>query len=123
MALANLKAEMSLLDYTVTYCLSQKTISDKQYLDAVLYPYQQFLLQESLENSKKHAQCASDAKIEYNARKVLLDKIVVYNSVIKVKYDYLSLHRDDIVDHYALIKGDVLERLLLIKRMLEKYDL
>lgn len=122
-ALSNIKEEMSLLDYSVQYCLSQKTISDKQYLDAVQYPYQQFILQEAIEDSKKNAQCASDSKIEYNARKILADKINIYNTIIKIKYDYLSTHKDDIVDNYDLMKGDVLNRLILIKNMLEKYDL
>lgn len=123
LALSNIREEMALLDYSVQSCLAQKTISDKQYLDAVQSPYQQNLLQESLENSKKYAQCASDAKIEYNAKKILVDKMVGYQSVIKIKYDYLSTHKDDIVDHYDLMKNDVLNRLILIKNMLQKYDL
>lgn len=123
LALSYLKEELSLLEYSQQHCLSQKKIADKQYLDAIQYPYQQMFLQESLENSKKNAQCASDAKIEYNAKKVLIDKITAYQSIIKVKYDYLSQHKEDIVDHYDLMKDDILERLILIKRMLEKYDL
>lgn len=122
-ALSTIREEMSLLDYSVQHCLSQKTISDKQYLDAVQSPYQQTLLQEALDHSKEYAKCASDAKIDYNAKKVLADKIAAYSSILKIKYDYLSSHNDDIVENYDLMKNDVLERLILIKRMLEKYDL
>ncbi|AHB41293.1 hypothetical protein P148_SR1C00001G0500 [candidate division SR1 bacterium RAAC1_SR1_1] len=123
MALSTIKEEMSLLDYSMKHCLSQKIISDKQYLDAVQSPYQQILLQEAIDHSKEYAKCASDAKIDYNAKKVLADKIAAYSSILKIKYDYLSSHNDDIVENYDLMKNDVLERLILIKHMLEKYDL
>jgi hypothetical protein len=122
-ALASLKEEMSLLDYSAKDCLSQKSLSDKQYLDTVQGIYQQTLLDQSLKNSKKYAQCASDARIEYNAKKAIVNKITAYRTVIKIKYDYLSANKDDIVSHYSLIKDDVLQRLINVKRLLEKYDL
>jgi hypothetical protein len=53
----------------------------------------------------------------------LLDKIVAYSWILKIKYDYLSKNKEDIVKYYNLIKSDVLEDLLMIKRMLEKYDM
>ena len=121
--LTNIREEMSLLDYSLQSCLSQKEISDKQYLDSINSPYQQIFLQESIDDSKKYAQCVSDARIEYNAKKILLDKIVAYRWILKIKYDYLSKNKEDIVKYYNLIKSDVLEDLLMIKRMLEKYDM
>jgi len=122
-ALWNIKEEMSALNYSMQHCLSQKELYDKQYLDSIQYPYQQALLDDSIENSKKYWQCASDSRIEYNAKELLADKISKYRSVINLKYEYLSANRDNIVDHYDLIRTDILERLIIIKNMLEKYDL
>lgn len=122
-AIVNLREDMSSLNYLIQNCTSQKNISDKNYLDAVQSNYQQIFLQEYIDQSKKYSTCISDSRIEYNARKVLLDKIVAYRGILKIKYDYLIKNKNDIVENYSLMKTDILERLLMIKRMLEKYDM
>ncbi len=122
-SIVNLREDMSSLNYSIQNCTSQKNISDKNYIDVVQSNYQQNFLQEHIEQSKIFAKCISDSRIEYNARKVLLDKIVAYRGILKIKYDYLSKNKYDIVENYSLMKTDVLERLLMIKRMLEKYDM
>jgi hypothetical protein len=120
--IGNLKNEMSLLDSNVKYCLAQKTISDNQYLAAFSDPYQEDLLSDYIESSKRFSNCASDARIDYNSKKMFLDKIIAYNSLAEVKYDYLLKYKDEIVENYDLIRKDILEHLIIIKNMLEKYD-
>lgn len=119
-ALFHLKDDLSYLDSSIKHCSSEKTLADKQYFDAVQFPYQQQFLENALADSKKYAQCVSDAKIEYNAKKILVDKIVAYQSLIKAKYTYLFANKDDIIEHYDLINTDILNRLTTIKRTLEK---
>lgn len=121
-AIANLKEDMSLLDYDINFCLSQKKISDQQYFDNINNPYQQKHLSTYLSESKKYAKCVSDNKIDYDAKKVLLDQIGFYSSIAKTKYNYLDKYKYDILSHYDLIKSDVLQELIIIKNMLEKYN-
>lgn len=122
-AISNLKEEMSWLDSNIKHCESQKKIADKLYEDSIKSHYNQQFLEEALKDSKKYGQCISDAKIEHNAKNKLSKTISAYRSVVKVKYDYLLLHKYDIVENYSLIKSDLLENLLKIKNMLKKYDL
>lgn len=122
-ALSNLREEMNLSNSSMQYCLSQKNISDKLYADSLQSHYNQHLLDDAIENSKKYGKCISDARIDYNSKKILADKISVYSSVVKIKYDYLNSNKYDIVQNYDLMKWDILERLVIIKRMLQKYDL
>lgn len=119
-ALFHLRDDLSYLDSSIKHCSSEKTLADKQYFDAVEFPYQQQFLENALADSKKYAQCVSDARIEYNAKKILVDKIIAYQSLIKAKYTYLFANKEDIIDHYDLIHTDVLDRLTTIKRTLEK---
>lgn len=122
-ALSNIKEELSSLSSSMKQCLSQKASSDALYIDYLESQYNQYLLQDIVEDSKKYGQCASDAKIEYNSKKILSDKISTYRYIVDKKYTYLHNNKYDIVDNYNLMRGDVLEQLVLIKRMLQKYNL
>jgi hypothetical protein len=103
-ALSNLREEMNLSNSSMQYCLSQKNISDKLYADSLQSHYNQHLLDDAIEDSKKYGKCISDARIDYNSKKILADKISVYSSVVKIKYDYLNSNKYDIVQNYDLMK-------------------
>lgn len=121
-ALMNIEEEMSLLTYNITSCSVSKRAADKTYVDSINSLYEPQFMNESLQESIKYGECISDNKIQYNAKKILSDKIAFYRSLLKIKYDYLFANKDLIVDHYVMIKNDLLQRLLNLKTTLQKYD-
>lgn len=116
-----LKEEMAVLNADMNYCLSSKKESDANYVDSVNDVYERQMMDQSLQDSIKYSTCAAEKRVQYNAKKVVLDKLVLYSDILVMKYNYLSKNNDTIVDHYDLIRSDLLENLLSIKRMLEKY--
>lgn len=122
LALANLQEEMLIVKWDIDYCQTSKKLADRAYIDSVNAIYQSQSMNQSLQDSMKYGQCISDNTIQYSAKKLLSDKIAAYRSIVKIKYDYLSKNNDLIVDHYDLIRSNLLQTLLSIKNMLEKYD-
>ncbi|HCB51707.1 TPA: hypothetical protein DEP21_04010 [Patescibacteria group bacterium] len=120
--LSVLKEEMVVLQSDIDYCTDAKKESDKLYVDSINNVYEQQLMTQSLQESMKYGSCVSDKKIQYSAKKILSDKISLYRSLLNAKYTYLSKYDNDIVEHYDLIRSDVLRNILSIKTTLEKYD-
>lgn len=117
-----LKEEMAVLNADMSYCLTSKKESDANYIDSVNDIYERQLMDQSLQDSIKYGVCAAEKRVQYNAKKIVLDKLNLYADILAMKYSYLSKNNDTIVDHYDLIRSDLLENLLSVKRMLEKYD-
>jgi len=58
-------------------CLVDKNISDKAYFDAV-DRYDQNIMQLSLAESIQYENCATENRIQYNAKVSIEDKLVFY---------------------------------------------
>jgi len=121
-ALTNLKEDMIILQEDMDFCVSQKKVSDSRYIEWINSDYQYALMAKNLEDSLSYGQCISDKKIQYSSKKLLADKIYFYNNILKIKYSYLSKNEEIIANNYDLIRDWLLQNLLDIKKMLEKYN-
>ena len=72
-----MKQEMALLKSDMNSCITDKDISDKAYFDAI-DRYDQNIMQVSLAESIKFENCASENRINYNAKTSIAQKLVFY---------------------------------------------
>ncbi len=123
LAIANLKEDISLLNTNKDTCLAQKKILEQEYTDSLYDPSQYEFQQQKIASIKQNAQCISDNEVEYFVKNMYLKKLNAYNEILLIKQEYLEKYKEDIIINFHLLKDDLLEHLLQVKRILEKYDL
>jgi len=74
---AYMKQEMEILKSDMNSCLIEKNISDKAYFDAI-DRYDQSIMESSLNESITYENCASENRIQYNAKTSIAQKLVFY---------------------------------------------
>lgn len=72
-----MKQEMSILKSDMNSCMIEKDISDKAYFDAI-DRYDQNIMEASLAESIRFENCASENRIQYNAKTSIAQKLVFY---------------------------------------------
>lgn len=77
MIAAYMKQEMRIIKGDMESCLIEKNISDKAYFDAI-ERYDQNIMETSLNESIQHETCATQNRIQYNAKTGIAQKIVFY---------------------------------------------
>ena len=79
-------------------------------------------MESSLSASLRYGVCMTQKRIESNAKKILLDKIVFYHDSLLKKYTYLEKQQFLLVDHFDLIKDNVLQELVSLKKTIDNYS-
>jgi len=72
-----MKKEMKILKSDMESCLTDKNISDKAYFDAI-DRYDQNIMEVSIVESITYENCASENRIQYNAKTSIARKLVFY---------------------------------------------
>gem|GEM_PF-1719180 len=108
--ISNLKQEQLILKSEVDDCLIGKGISDKNYYLA-LKNHENTVMDQSVEESKLYATCASTQKISFNAQQEVLDRLEYYYLVLSQKTTYLSTKEQLLIQHFDVLKDDVIEEL------------
>ncbi len=116
-----LKQELALLQLDMRACLVDKSISDQAYFDSVNI-YDQSGSQQAIQTSIASDTCASQNRIQSNAKTYLLEKIVFFTSVLQQKYNLLFNNQDTIVNHFDVISDSMLQKLNLINETLKTYQ-
>jgi hypothetical protein len=113
--------ELSLIKIELNSCKVDKTNTDKQYFESV-NNYDQNSSEQALQESIKNDACASQKRIEYNAKVYLLDKLTFYEGLLQEKYDLISAKQDTLINHFDVISDNVLTELQTINDTLKKYQ-
>ena len=74
---AYMRQEMQILKSDMDACIVDKNTSDKVYFDAI-DRYDQNMMKTSLNESIKYENCASENRIQYNAKTSIANKLVFY---------------------------------------------
>lgn len=121
MLISFLKQELSLLQLDMKACLVDKTIADKAYFDSV-NTYDQSGSQQAVRASIASDTCASENRIQSNAKTYLLDKVVFFTSILQQKYNLLFNEQDTLINHFDVMSDAMLQKLNLINETLKSYQ-
>jgi hypothetical protein len=113
--------ELSLIKLDMNSCAIDKTNTDKLYFDSV-NNYDQKNSEQALQESIKNDACASQKRIQYNAKVYLLDKLTFYQGLLQEKYDLISAKQDILISHFDVINDNVLVQLQTINDTLKQYQ-
>ncbi len=116
-----LKQEMQIFKSDMEACLTDKNISDKSYFDAV-ERYDQHIMDTSLTESIKYENCATENRIQYNAKVNVTKKLVFYLGLLQKKYDMLFEKQDIVTKNFTVFRDNILPDLNEIDILLEQYD-
>lgn len=111
---------LPLLKIDLNICVSNKTLADNQYFKSI-NAYNVLESDLALQQSIQDDQCASEKRIQYNAKSYLLSKLMFYTSTLQSKTKLLSDEQDMIINHLDSIKTDILQKLTTIDMMLKAY--
>jgi len=98
-------------------CLNDKKLYDKQFLESIRL-YDQLYMEDSIAKSIEAQKCASENRINMNAKKILFDRINYHYESLKRKYEYLLSSKHLIINNFDLIKNNNLDELVRIREIL-----
>lgn len=117
---AYMKQEMAILKADMQSCLTEKNISDKAYFDAI-ERYDQKIMEASLTESIKNETCATENRIQYNAKIRIAEKLVFYLGLLQNKYDILFAKQDIVAQNFEIFRNNILPDLNKIDQLLQQY--
>ena len=117
---AYMKQEMIILKWDMQSCLTEKSISDKAYFDAI-DRYDQKIMEASLTESISYENCAAENRIQYNAKTSIAAKLVFYLGLLQQKYDILSAKQEILAKNFEIFRDNILPDLNQIDQLLQQY--
>lgn len=117
---AYMKQEMELLKMDMQSCLVDKAISDKAYFEAI-DRYDQNIMEVSLNDSIVYETCATENRIQYNAKTSIARKLVFYLGLLQKKYDVLFAKQEIVADNFDVFRDNILPDLNEIDSLLQQY--
>lgn len=117
---AYMKQEMNILKWEMEACLVDKNVSDKVYFDAV-ERYDQSMMEVSLNESIIHETCATEKRIQYNAKTSIAQKLVFYLWLLQKKYDLLFAKQEILAQNFEVFRDKILPDLNQIDALLQQY--
>jgi len=115
-----MKQEMEILKGDMQSCLVEKNISDKAYFDAI-DRYDQSIMEKSLAESITYESCATENRIQYNAKTSIAQKLVFYLGLLQKKYDILFAKQDILAKNFEIFRDNILPDLNQIDQLFQQY--
>ena len=116
-----IKQEMLILKWDMDSCLLEKNISDKAYFDAI-ERYDQNIMETSLSESITYQNCATENRIQYNAKTNIAAKLVFYLWLLQKKYDVLFAKQEIVAQNFQIFRDNILPDLNEIDTLLQQYN-
>ncbi len=101
-------------------CLVDKDIADRAFFDAV-NANDDIAARRALDDSLVASTCATEYRVQYNALQAQYDKLIFYVDVLQKKYDYIISRQDMIVQHFSILRVDLLKELTAIAAELQRF--
>jgi hypothetical protein len=115
-----MKQEMEIMKGDMQSCLAEKSISDKAYFDAI-DRYDQNIMEKSLAESITYESCATENRIQYNAKTSIAQKLVFYLGLLQKKYDILFTKQDILAKNFEIFRDNILPDLNEIDQLFQQY--
>jgi len=118
---AYMRQEMEIIKRDMEGCLKDKEISDTTYFEAI-DRYDEKIMDISLTDSIKYENCATENRIQYNAKTSIVRKLVFYLGLLQQKYDILFQKQEIMTKNFTVFRDDILPDLNEINKILQQYD-
>lgn len=118
---AYMKQEMAIFQLDMQSCIAEKNISDKVYFKAI-NSYDQKSMEEALKSSIEYETCATENRIQYNAKVSIVQKMVFYLWLLQKKYDVLFDKQDILSKNFEIFRDNILPDLNEIDQILKQYE-
>jgi len=115
-----MRQEMALLKLDMESCLIDKNISDQAYFDAI-ERYDQDIMETSLIDSIEYETCATENRIQYNAKTGIARKLVFYLGLLQKKYDLLFAKQEILAKNFEIFRDNILPDLNELDQLLQQY--
>ncbi len=115
-----IKQEMEIFKGDMQSCITEKSISDKAYFDAI-ERYDQKIMEASLTDAIVHENCIAKNRIQYNAKIGIMNKLVFYLALLQKKYDVLFVKQEIITKNFKIFRDDILPDLNKIDALIKQY--
>ena len=115
-----MKQEMEMIKNDMEACITEKDISDREYFEA-MQRYDQNIMNTSLADSINYEKCATENRINYNAKSEVLKKLVFYLALLQKKYDILFEKQEIVAKTFDIFQQDLLPDLNEIDEVLKQY--
>lgn len=119
---AYMRQEMEIIKLDMQACITDKQISDKMYFEA-MNMYDQKIMETSLKESIQYETCASQKRIQYNAKASLMNKLVFYVWLLQKKYDILFAKQEILAKNFEIFRDNILPDLNEINALIQQYNL
>ena len=116
-----LQQELSLLKLDMDACQVDKDAADKLYFEWV-NNYDQTSATQALDASINNDKCASEKRIESNAKTYILNTLGFYQGMLQAKYDLIFNEQETLVQHSDVIDDATLTKLNTINETLKLYQ-
>lgn len=117
---AYIKQEMEIFKGDMQSCIIEKNISDKAYFDAI-ERYDQNIMETSLTESIVYENCATENRIQYNAKIGIMNKLVFYLALLQKKYDMLFAKQEIVTKNFKIFRDNMLPDLNQIDTLIQQY--
>jgi len=117
---AYIRQEMERIKSDMEACLIDKSISDKMYFEA-MNMYDQSIMDKALVESIYYETCASEKRIQYNAKVAIAKRVVLYLWLLQKKYDLLFAKQDIVTQNFEVFRDNLLPELNQIDQFLQQY--
>jgi len=115
------RQDLNIIQSDLKACTVEKNMADKAYFDG-LNTYNQTDMDTALQTVVQNDTCISQKRIEYNAKLAIVNKLAVYLGFLQDKYNIIFAKQDLIVNHFDVIKNDILAQLNEINQVLNRYN-
>jgi hypothetical protein len=78
-------------------------------------------MEASLNESIQHETCATENRIQYNAKTSIARKLVFYLGLLQKKYDVLFAKQDIVAQNFQIFRDKILPDLNQIDALLQQY--
>jgi len=101
-------------------CLTDKNISNQAYFDAI-DNYDQKTMEKSIAEAITYENCATENRIQYNAKTGVARKLVFYLGLLQKKYDVLFDKQEILAKNFEIFRDNILPDLNEIDTLLKQY--
>jgi len=118
---AYIQQETQLLKWDMEACLVDKNTSNQTYFDAI-DRYDQKTMETAVIESIAYENCATENRIQYNAKTSVARKLVFYLWLLQKKYDILFDKQEIVAKNFQIFRDGILPDLNQIDELLQQYN-
>ena len=115
-----IQQEVQILKWDMESCLKDKNISNQAYFDAI-DSYDKATMEQSIQDAITYENCATENRIQYNAKTGVARKLVFQLWLLPKKYDVLFAKQSIVTENFKVFRDNIVPDLNEIDTLLKQY--